>query len=199
MYLCFVWTMYLCSCMCGDMYLWFCMEMYLWFVWIMYFCSCMCGHLYHHLLLKFTSTHTLLLLNFFTCFHTKLYQRSWGKRKVDKLCEHQINLLFCTLTNIVADVTKTSTGFKKVHLNACVKALNKLLSLVGLVTILLITWKHWRKCTPGSTNLGTWVLHFGMKICSLLLLIMTLHQSYRGTNYCCSFILSGVYDFVPFK
>ena len=28
------------------------------------------------------------------------------------------------LANIVADGTKTSTGFKKVHLNACAKALN---------------------------------------------------------------------------
>jgi hypothetical protein len=36
----------------------------------------------------------------------------------------QSTFVLTFLTNIVADGTKTSTGFKKIHLNACAKALN---------------------------------------------------------------------------
>ena len=36
----------------------------------------------------------------------------------------QSSYMLTFLTNIVADGTKTSTGFKKPHLNACAKALN---------------------------------------------------------------------------
>lgn len=46
------------------------------------------------------------------------------------------------ITNILADDIKTSTRFKKVHLNACTKALTNILSLVGPVAILLIALKH---------------------------------------------------------
>jgi hypothetical protein len=36
----------------------------------------------------------------------------------------QSTFMHTFLTNLVADDTKTSTGFKKVHLNMCAKALN---------------------------------------------------------------------------
>jgi hypothetical protein len=42
------------------------------------------------------------------------------------------------LANLVANGTKTSTGFKKVHLNGCAKALNDHSSLIGLQIRLVI-------------------------------------------------------------
>ena len=40
----------------------------------------------------------------------------------------QSTFVLTFLSNIVADGTKTSTGFKKVHLNACAKVLIKIIN-----------------------------------------------------------------------
>src|SRR5438105_12092282 len=56
----------------------------------------------------------------------------------------QSSYMLTFLTNIVADGTKTSTGFKKVHLNACAKALNdhfKLTRTGDQIANHLKTWK----------------------------------------------------------
>ncbi|PAN24276.1 hypothetical protein PAHAL_4G146200 [Panicum hallii] len=50
-----------------------------------------------------------------------------GAKAASGLCQWtptQSTFVLTFLSNIVADGTKTSTGFKKVHLNACAKALN---------------------------------------------------------------------------
>ncbi|PUZ45973.1 hypothetical protein GQ55_7G006100 [Panicum hallii var. hallii] len=56
----------------------------------------------------------------------------------------QSTFVLTFLNNVVADGTKTSTGFKKVHLNACAKALNdhfKLTRTGDQVSNHLKTWK----------------------------------------------------------
>jgi hypothetical protein len=52
------------------------------------------------------------------------------------------------LSNIVAEGTKASTGFKKIHLNACAKALNdhfKLMRTGDQVANQLKTWKKYTR------------------------------------------------------
>lgn len=91
------------------------------FVWIMYFCSYMCGHIYHYLLLKFTLLVRFTLLvsieSFINGVGAKLRRTSCVDNKSVRFCGHQHYQYF-------TDDIKTSTRFKKVHLNACTKALN---------------------------------------------------------------------------
>jgi hypothetical protein len=67
------------------------------------------------------------------------------------LCQWTPTQSTCVLTflsNIVAEGTKTSTGFNKVHLNACAKALNdhfKLTRTGDQVANHLKTWKKYTR------------------------------------------------------
>jgi hypothetical protein len=59
------------------------------------------------------------------------------------------------LDNLVADGTKTSTGFKKVHLNMCAKAFNDHFKLNRSSDQIANHLKTLRKNTLESTNLET--------------------------------------------
>jgi hypothetical protein len=79
--------------------------------------------------------------------------RSWTRRQavqnlvVDCVNGHQLSPHLCSsFLAIVTDGIKTSTGFKKVHLNACAKALNnnfKLTKTSDQVANHLKTWKKY--------------------------------------------------------
>jgi hypothetical protein len=67
------------------------------------------------------------------------------------------------LANLVADGSKTSTGFKRVHLSACAKALNNHFKINRTPEQIGNHLKTLKKSTLGSTNLGARVVLTGMK------------------------------------
>ncbi|KAG8067879.1 hypothetical protein GUJ93_ZPchr0005g14400 [Zizania palustris] len=85
---------------------------------------------------------------------------------------------FCAnfLANLVSEGKKTSTGFKKVHLNGCANALNDHFKINRTADQIANHLKTLKKNIPELTTSRTSVLLVGMKLISSLLLIMNTTQ-----------------------